>query len=254
VARCKDKLIQFLPGYSTEEVAMSDTLLKFSKFCRNIVILCGVLGTSVLYSGDFSHYRGLQFGMNLSAAAKAAGTTAAEAKFIHRRPALIQEMEWQPRLSFPPDPPNADPVKQGLLCFFNGELFRIIVTYDRYKIEGMTADDMIEGISAIYGSASRPTVEIAYHSNYAEVAKVLARWEDSEYSYNLVRTGDQSSFAMVLYSKRLDVMAQAAIVEAERLDLQEAPQREIEKQKDQAEAERLVSEKARSVNKPNFHP
>jgi hypothetical protein len=207
-----------------------------------------------LYAGDFSHYRGLQFGMNLSAAAKEAGTQPGDAKLLHQRPASIQEMEWQPRRSMPTDPANADPVKQGLLYFFNGELFRIIVTYDRYKVEGMTAEDMIEGISATYGAATRPKGEIAFHSNYAEVANVLARWEDPEYSYNLVRTGDQASFAMVLYSKRLDALAQAAIVEALRLDAQEAPQREIEKQKDQAEADRMVREKARSENKPNFRP
>jgi hypothetical protein len=244
-------------GTSVPLLAVADSTLGCGRMCARIcaiAILCCVLGTSTLYSGDFSHYRGLQFGMSLSAAAKAAGTTTVEAKLIHQRPALIQEMEWQPLRSFPPETPNADPVKQGLLCFFNGELFRIIVTYDRYKIEGMTADDMIEGISAIYGTASRSAAEIAYHSNYGEVARVLARWEDSEYSYNLVRTGDQASFAMVLYSKRLEILAQAAIVEAVRLDLQEAPQREIEKQKNQADAEHLVSEKARSVNKPNFRP
>lgn len=221
---------------------------------RAIGILCGVLGASALYSADFSHYRGLQFGMNLSDAAKAAGTATPDATLVHQRPALIQEMEWQPHQSFLPGSANADPFKQGLLCFYNGELYRIVVTYDRYKIEGMTADDMIEGISGIYGLASRPTAEITFHSNYAEVAKVLARWEDPEYSYNLVRTGDQSSFAMVLYSKRLDVLAQAAIVEAVRRDVKEAPQREIDKQKDKAEAERLVLEKARAGNKPNFRP
>ena len=257
---------------------MSDTLQKFSKSCRNthvplfaladsrngvgrmrtriwaIAILCGVLSTSVLYSGDFSHYRGLRFGMNTADAAKAAGTSATETTLVHRRPALIQEMEWQPAQSLRFDRANTDPVRQGLLCFVNGELYRIIVTYDRDKVEGMTADDMVEGISATYGLASRPTAEIAFHSNYAEVAKVLARWEDSEYSYDLVRTGDQSSYAMVLYSKRLDVLAQAAIIEAVRLDVQEAPQREIEKQKDQAEAERVIRDRARSVNKPNFRP
>jgi hypothetical protein len=217
-----------------------------------IAILCGVLSTSALYSGDFSHYRGFQFGMNTADAAKDAGTPAAEVTLVHRRPALIQEMEWRPGQSLRSDPKNTDPVRQGLLCFVNGELYRIIVTYDPDKIEGMTADDIVEGISATYGLASRPNAEIAFHSDYAEVAKVLARWEDSEYSYDLVRTGDQSSFAMVLYSKRLDVMAQKAIVAAVRLDVQEAPQREMEKQKDQAEAERTIRDRARSVNKPNF--
>src|SRR5260370_2241535 len=118
-------------------------------------------------------------------------------------------MDWHPGSSVLPDPAKADPVKEALLCFFNGELFRIVITYDRYKIEGMTADDMVEAISLTYGAATRPETEIAYHSNYGEAARVLARWEDAEYSYNLIRTGARSSFAMVLYSQQLDASAQA---------------------------------------------
>jgi hypothetical protein len=113
---------------------------------------------------------------------------------------------------------------------------------------------MIAGISATYGSSTRPSADIAYHTLYTEATPVIARWENAEYSYNLVRTGDRSSFAMILYSKRLDALAQAAITEAIRLDAQEAPQREVEKQKSRDEADRLVLEKARSVNKPNFRP
>jgi len=129
-----------------------------------------------------------------------------------------------------------------------------VVTYDRYKVEGMMAEDMIAGISAIYGTATTPTVEIAYHSIYGETAAVVARWEDPEYSYNLVRTGDHSSFALILYSKRLNVLADAASLEAVRLDAQEAPQRELDKQKKLDDDEHLVLEKARSLNKPNFRP
>jgi hypothetical protein len=133
-------------------------------------------------------------------------------------------------------------------------LYRVVVTYDRYRIEGMTAEDMIAAISTTYGPATRPTAEVAYHSYYGDSAAVIARWEDAEYSYNLVKTGDHSSYALVLYSKRLDVLAQAAIAEAARLDAQEAPQREIDKQKKQEEDEQIVLDKARSANKPNFRP
>ena len=218
-----------------------------------VPIVCAVLGGSLLSAEDFSNYRGLQFGMNLAAAAKRAGTKS-EARIVHERPAVIQEMYWHPGPSGLADVAKADPVKEALLCFFNGELFRIVVTYDRDKIEGMTAEDMVEAISLTYGAATRRKFEIAYHSNYAEVARVIARWEGSEYSYDLVRTGDQSSFAMVLYSKRLDALAQASIVEAVRLEAQEAPQREIEKEMKRENEERLVLEKARSVNRPNFRP
>src|SRR5207248_937419 len=55
-------------------------------------MLC-VVGTSMLYAGDLSTYRGLQFGMNLSAA-KTVGAKPAEARMVHQLPAVIQEMDW----------------------------------------------------------------------------------------------------------------------------------------------------------------
>jgi hypothetical protein len=212
-------------------------------------ILAGVLGTSTLCAGDLSNYRGFQFGANLSMVAKQARTTSSEARLVHQRPAVIQELDWRPRSLI-----QADPVQDGTLYFYDGELFRIVVTYDRYKVEGMTAEDMVEAISATYGTATRPTVEIAYHSIYGESAPVMARWEDSQYSYNLIATGDRSSFAMVLYSKRVEALAQAATVEAARVEALEAPRRELEKQKKRDDEDRIALEKARSVNKPKFRP
>src|SRR6266567_6685377 len=135
-----------------------------------IGILCALIGTSVLYAADFSSYRGLQFGMDLSAAAKMAGRKPAEARLVHQRPALIQEIEWQPGAYAGAEPVKADPVRDALLYFRNGELFRIVVAYDRYKVEGMTTEDMIEGISATYGTATKPTAEVAFHSIYGETA------------------------------------------------------------------------------------
>jgi len=196
----------------------------------------------------------MHFGMSLASVEKQSGLNQTEAVTTHRRPALIQEINWSPRPSVLVDTAKADPVRDAMLCFYNGELFRIVITYDRYKVEGMTPDDMIEGISATYGPATRPTADIAYHSIYGETAKVLARWEDPQYAYNLVRTGDRSSFAMVLYSKTMDASAQTAITESIRLDAQEAPQREIDKQKKRDQDDHLSLEKLRSANKLNFRP
>jgi hypothetical protein len=219
-----------------------------------IAILCSVLGTSMLSAAELSTYRGLKLGMSLAAASKQMGSKPSDAKVLHERPALIQELNWEIRSPVQTGTAKPDPVKDGLLGFINGELFRIVVTYDRYKVEGMSTDDMIQAISATYGTATKPTAEIAYHSNYGETATVLARWEDSAYSYDLVRTGDRASFAMVLYSKRLEVLAETAIVESARLDSQEAPQRELDKQKQRDDDQQLALDKARAVNKPNFRP
>lgn len=118
----------------------------------------------------------------------------------------------------------------------------------------MTAENVIDAISQTYGTATTPTAEVEFHSTYGEAAQVLARWEDPEYLYNLVQTGNRSSYAIVLYSKRANAVAQAAIVEAVRLEAQEAPQREIDKQKKRDEDDRVALEKARSANKPNLRP
>jgi hypothetical protein len=219
-----------------------------------IGILSAAMGTSLLGAADFSNYRGFLFGMSLSAAEKQAGMTPSDVRVVHQRPAVIQELEWQPRYGALTDPLKGDPVKEGLLSFLDGSLFRIVVTYDRYKVEGLTTDDMIGAISTTYGPAVKPAAEIAYHSYYGDTAPVLARWEDGDYSYNLIRTGDRASFAMILFSKKRDALAETAIMEAVQLDAREAPQREIEKQKKQDAEEQLALDKARSANKPNFRP
>ena len=81
-----------------------------------------------------------------------------------------------------------------------------------------------------------------------------ARWEDSQYSFNLFRSSYQPTFGMVGFSKRLDTLARIGIAEAIRLDEQEAPRREIDRQKKQDAEDRAEQEKARLANKPNFRP
>jgi hypothetical protein len=203
---------------------------------------------------DLSRYRQFQFGMNLPAIAKQVGMEPSEAKVIHRRPALIQELNWQPQLSLPSS--QADPVRAIFFSFYNGQLFRIVVNYDRYRTEGLTTEDVVEALSAKYGTATKPTAEVIFSSSqvYNDTEVVISRWEDSQYSFNLYRSSYQPTFGMIAFSKPLDALARAAVAEAIRLDEQEAPQREIERQKEQDAKDRAEKEKARRANKPNFRP
>jgi hypothetical protein len=89
---------------------------------------------------DLSRYREFQFGMNLLAVAKQADMQPSEARVIHQRPAVIQELEWRPRgsLAYSPQP---DPVQDVLFSFYNGALFRMVVNYDQIRTEGLTDKD-----------------------------------------------------------------------------------------------------------------
>lgn len=215
--------------------------------------LFAALGSCLFAATDLSSYRGFHFGMKLSQAAEQAEMKPNDAKLEYQRPAMIQVLDFEPNL-FHSAVAKGDPVSAISLNFLDGELFRMAVVYDRYKVEGMTADDMIQALSASYGTATRPKTEIAYHSYYAESAPVIARWEDSEYSYNLIRAEDRSTFALVLYSKALDARAQTAIVEAARLDALEAPQKEADRLSKQAADTQVEQEKARLANKASFRP
>ena len=203
---------------------------------------------------DLSRYRGFQFGETLPAVAKQAGLDVSQAKVIHERPALLQELEWPIWLASSFDSPQ-DPVRTILFSFYNGELFRVLVSYDRDETQGLTTEDLTEAISAQYGTATKPANnEIVFSSAqvYNDSEAVIARWEDSQYSFNLYRSTYQPTFGMIAFSKRLDALARAATAEAIQLDAAGAPQREIQRQNQEDEKNRESLEKARQVNKSKF--
>jgi hypothetical protein len=216
----------------------------------------------LLNSQTLSMYREFRFGADLLTVSKRAHVKPSEARTIHERPAVIQELARQ--APYMRSSPGADSVRDILFSFYNGELFRIMITYDPERIAGMTAEDIVEAVSAKYGSATRPVAEIILSStqfyNGGEkiisdrTEKIIARWEDAQYSFNLFQPSYQSTFGMIMYSKRLDALARTAIVESVRLDKQEAPQREIERQKKKDEENRARQEKARQANKTHFRP
>ncbi len=224
----------------------AERLLRFSPGAEPVTL-------AVTSTQDLSAYRGFRFGMDLPTVAKLARMRASDAKLVHGRPARIEELEWQPPFSSI-SPSKDDSVRQILFCFYNGSLFRMVVTYDPDRIEGLTDADMIEGISSKYGTATTPANKVHFFSavdSYShEGEKVIARWQDPQYSFNLFRSPYQSTFGMVAFSRRLDPLARAAVLEAVRLDAVEAPQREIDSQKVKDEEQADI----RRANKPKFRP
>jgi hypothetical protein len=221
-----------------------------------ISIILAMLSTPLIHAQDLSSYRGFQLGMSLAAASKQAKINPSEAKVIYQRPAVIQELEWRPG-SFSDSSAKADPVQEILFGFYDDKLYRIVVSYDRDRTEGLTDEDLIESISAKYGTPITPVAKIISSSasqSYGDSQNVIARWEDSQYSFNLFRFSYESVPGMLVLSMRLDALAQVAIVEAIRLNKQEEPQREIDRQKQQDDQKRAAGRKARPANKASFRP
>ena len=223
-----------------------------SKPALTSLFVCGMMSAATV-AGDLSNYRGFQFGTDLPTVTKQVGATVAQAKIIHSRPALIQELEWRPQSLGPS--PQKESANEVVFGFYNGELYRIEVKYDRYEIEGLTSDDVVEAVSTIYGPAAKlaPTAAPT-EDHYGEKEEVVGRWQDPQYCFDLIRSSYGPSFRLVGVLKRLQAPAQAAILEAQRLDIQEAPQRDAARQASEQEAVRAKLEKSRLENKPRFRP
>jgi hypothetical protein len=191
--------------------------------------------------------------MSLESVAKQINTKASDAKITHQRPAVIQTLQWDQGYS---DPSAKDRSLRSIrFDFYNGELSKMVVTYDPRGTEGMTTDDMIEAISAIYGAATKPERTIAVSTLvYEDNQKVLACWEDAQYSYNLFRSAYGNAFGLVAFSKKLDLVASDSSRESDRLDKLEAPARELAQQMKREEDKRVAEEKARLISKPKFRP
>ena len=121
----------------------------------------GVLGLFLCATAssaqDPGRYREFELGSDVAVVSTVTGTAASDLKVIHHRPALIQELTWRPRYgarrAAAPDTGSAEQVVFG---FHDGRLFRLAVDYDREQTKGLIDADMVEAISAVYGTRSHP--------------------------------------------------------------------------------------------------
>src|SRR5207247_448644 len=118
--------------------------------------------------------------------------------------------------------------------------------------EGLTEADIVKSISAKYGPATivAPELDAAPNERYSSKQKAVAFWEDAQYSFSLVRSPLNDVLGLVALSKRANAQAELAIAEAVKLDEQEGPKKEAERQKKQTDD----LEVARQKNQKSFRP
>src|SRR5271170_7350495 len=205
------------------------------KTIRNSILCFAalVLFTPLLAAQDLSKYRGISIGTKLPVVLKQTDQRLADVKSRHQSPAVIQELSWWPPM-LSGSSYQADNVRQIVFSFQNGELYKMSVSYDRSAVEGLTEADMVKSFSAKYGTPITPVAET--HASPATLPatlqesddRVIATWEDAQFSFNLMRTSFPNGFGLLIYSKKANAEAEHAIVEAVKLEEQQGPQMEAD--------------------------
>jgi hypothetical protein len=225
----------------------------FATCALGLVLLThGVDGQTV------AQYRNFELGVNVAAVSALTGLATSEAKIIHQRPALLQDLEWRPSHWLTGAIlPSTDPVQQIGFSFYNDRLFRIVVDYDRDRTEGLLDADLIEAISEIYGVPATRAAGPARVASRVETesGSPVARWGDAAHIVVLYRTSSyRGGFRLIITDPALDDLARKATTQAVRLDDQEAPKREVARLKKEQDDGRTAAEKARLTNKKVFRP
>ena len=223
------------------------------KTVRNSILCLSAffLTASLLHGQELSKYRGFSLGTSLPNVLKLSEQKLADVTTIHVRPMLIQELTWWPSRSAGTSA-RPDSVEQILFSFSNGDLYKISVAYERTSTEGLTAADMVKSISAKYGPATSVESEIdpVMNALYNMKQNSVASWQDSQYSFDLVRTSLSNHFGLVIYSKRVNAEAEIGIAQGMKLEEQERPEREANQKKKEADDLEAVRQK----NQKTFHP
>jgi len=223
------------------------------------IVVCGIaiIGPAV-GADDLSRYRAFELGSSLASVSTLADVPPSSVKTVHQRPAVLQELEWRPsHWSGASSLASNDPVEQVVFSFYNDQLFRIVVDYAHARTEGMTAADLIEAISETYGPAAAQPAPARTAPRVMDTGSgtPLARWAGGDYSLVLSRTSAyREAFRLVLTSTTVEDLAKKAAAQSARLDQQEAPQREVARQKKEKDDGIAAAEKARIANKKLFRP
>jgi hypothetical protein len=211
-----------------------------------------LLSAPLIYGQDLSKYRNFSLGMSLAQVSKLIGANSSGTSLIHERPAVIQEITSWSMSSSLRSSEQSDPAPEMLFGFYNGELYRIEVTYDQRATAGLTEEDMVRAASALYGSPTQPATEAnsSIKTSKGLKEKVIARWEDSQNSVSLFRSNSLEYFGLVVLSKRVYAETEAAIIESAKLDKEAAPQTEADRQKKEADSREVE----RQSSLKTFHP
>jgi hypothetical protein len=205
----------------------------------------------VAQTADLSKYRDFSIGTSIAVVLNRTGEKLEDVTTISERPASIQQVTWWPG-ALPGKPMHKDAVEHISFYFFNNALYKMSVTYEKTATEGLTSNDMVEALSAKYGSPTSITPQTVQNPNdrYAARREPVASWEDAQYAFSLVRSSFSDDFELVVISKRLNAEAEIATAEATKLDEQERPQKDAERQK----KETTDLELTRQKNQKTFRP
>lgn len=206
-----------------------------------------------LAAADPGTYRQFTLGASTADVIARTGATQQDVKMLYERPALLAELSWRP--PYASNPTDRNSVAGIVFSFIDNQLFKMVIGYDRNRTEGLTKEDMIGSLTAMYRPRSTaPALAPPRSANDGfDASTVVANWRQGDTSVALQQSL-YGGYGLVILSVRLETLARKAQATAVTMEAREAPAREAARAKAQADAEKAAAEKTRTTNKATFKP
>jgi hypothetical protein len=203
----------------------------------------------------FAHYRGVTLGDSLEAVVARLKVAAVDVRVVQNRPTPIREITWRPAYQFGEGVRlPQDAMAEMVLTFHLNRLARIVVTYDRDRIRGMTNADLHEALSTAYGAAqltARSTIPTAGSSTAPDA---IGRWGDAETNVLLWREPFPDRVKLLIASIDADGTLQTALADAVQLEATDGPTRDVARRVVEAVTAQTQAHSTRRDNKATFKP
>jgi hypothetical protein len=225
-----------------------------------LLTLAAALAVSVPAGAqDHVGYRDFPLGASTASIVALTETRISDVTVVHERPAVMQELRWTPSSygSVRSLRSRGDGLQLIVFSFYENQLSRLSIDYERSRTQGLTDRDMVDALSVMYGAPSSSTLTTtgdAATGNDASAARVVARWNGPGYAVALSRWAYGAAFRLTVESTQLAALARTADARAVALDIQEGPQREAARAKREQQGKADAELAARAANKATFQP
>ena len=223
--------------------------------CR--VALIVALGITLPASAqERGHYREFQLGASVAVISALTDARLEDVTLVHERPAVMQELRWMPS-SFGTagsSPTRGKGVEQIMFSFYENQLYRMMVDYERSQTKGMTDRDMIDAIARMYGPPSSSNITDQSRRSESVASRLVARWTGPGYAVAVSRWAYGGAWRLVVESTTLAALARTADMRAIFLDVRDGPQHEAERARREQQGRNDAESAAREANTVTFQP
>ena len=219
-----------------------------------LVAVCMAISAWTASAAELSRYREFALGTSVASVTAVTRTADRDLKTVHSRPALLQDVSWQPRYTTGAPVADRNSINEVVFNFVDDQLFRMTVAYDRSRTTGLTNADMIAALTELYGVPTIRSTRSPADAAAIDGVSVLAEWQDADVHVTLGRSRYNELFSLVITSLPLEAIARKARATALTMDAREAPAREAALAKQRAEDQRQAEEQARTTNVKQFRP